>query len=76
MYRIYQKELAPAPLARILMTVPGDSLVWKGTICRMGVVRLLLVRGSLLRCLALDVHRDLLCDRDRSGKRGRRRALS
>ena len=38
---------------------------------RIGVVRLLLVRGSLLRCLALDVHRDLLCDRDRSGKRGR-----
>src|SRR4029077_17726514 len=38
---------------------------------RIGVVRLLLVRGSLLRCLALDIHRDLLCDRDRSGKRGR-----
>jgi hypothetical protein len=38
---------------------------------RIGAVRLLLVRGSLLCCLALDVHRDLLCDRDRSGKRGR-----
>src|SRR5580704_2563309 len=38
---------------------------------RIGVVRLLLVRGSLLRCLALDVYGDLLCDRDRSGKRGR-----